>query len=638
MPETTILQWLIPGLPLLGFALMVCFGKRMPPRMAGVLSSLWISLSFVLSCILFFNLPDSGSLETSLGNWFSAGDFQIGFGFLIDHLSIIMMLVITGVGALIHVYSIGYMKGDRAFSTFFAYLNLFVFFMLLLVMSDNYIFLFAGWEGVGLCSYLLIGFWYAEEANNRAASKAFIMNRIGDFAMLLGLFLMFRYFGSLQFDTVFSHAEAWSPASASLTAITLLLFIGATGKSAQIPLYTWLPDAMAGPTPVSALIHAATMVTAGVYLVVRSHVLFALTPITMEVIFITGLVTSIFAGTIGMKQNDIKKVLAWSTISQLGLMFFALGMGAFTAGFFHLITHAFFKGLLFLAAGSVIHGLGGEQDIRKMGGLRNSMKTTHLVFLTGTLAIAALPPFSGFFSKDGILLSAFHYSFTGHTQDPHTDNYLLWALGLISGLITVLYMFRLYFLVFRGSSRVDPKVHAHESPAVMTIPLLVLAFLSLTGGLINLPSVFGGNAALEKYMQAIVPSAEGGSAGTETMLMLISLVLIGIVIYFTYRKYVLLREVPEEDAAMHGSGKLLNRKYYVDELYNAIIVRPLHALSEFFSLGVEKLIDGIVIGSAAGTAMLGQAYRRVQNGNAGFYLFAIALGAAGFIVFKLLFA
>jgi NADH-quinone oxidoreductase subunit L len=402
----------------------------------------------------------------------SVGGLTIPFAFQIDHLSIIMMMVITGVGSLIHVYSIGYMHGDEGFNRFFSYLNLFIFFMLTLVMANNYILMFVGWEGVGLCSYLLIGFWYKNQEYNKAANKAFIMNRIGDLAMLFGLFLLFQYAGTLTFDGVNESVSRIVPDENMLTAITILLFIGACGKSAQLPLYTWLPDAMAGPTPVSALIHAATMVTAGIYMIVRSNLLFSLAPFTLEIIMVVGIVTAIFAGSIALKQNDIKKVLAYSTVSQLGLMFFAIGVGAYEAAMFHLITHAFFKALLFLSAGSVIHGLGGEQDIRKMGGLDKRMKITHWVFGFGVLAIMAVPPFSGFFSKDSILIAAYHIS-------P-----VLWVIGLFAGLLTAYYMMRVYAVVFRGDERMSAEVskHIHESPRVITTPLIVLTVLAILVG------------------------------------------------------------------------------------------------------------------------------------------------------------
>ena len=624
MDNYSLISFLVPGLPLLGFLIQVLFGKRIPEKIAGFIASGWIVISFFLTCALFMQVRNAGEVDASLGTWFSAGGLNISFSFLIDHISIIMMLVITGVGSLIHIYSIGYMHGDDGFNRFFGYLNLFVFFMLLLVMADNYVLLFVGWEGVGLCSYLLIGFWFKNEEYNNAAKKAFIMNRIGDLAMLIGLFLLFNYFGSLNFKDVFSSASSWAVSTPTITAITLLLFVGATGKSAQIPLYTWLPDAMAGPTPVSALIHAATMVTAGIYLIVRSHILFTLAPVTMDVILITGLATSIFAATIGLKQNDIKKVLAYSTVSQLGLMFFGIGVGSYEGGFFHLVTHAFFKALLFLAAGSVIHGLSGEQDIRKMGGLRKKMPVTHFVFLVGTLAICALPPFSGFFSKDQILLAAWE------------KNPIWWGLGMFSGLLTVYYMFRLYFVVFTGETRADAETahHIHESPNVITIPLLILALLSFAGGVINLP----GSEFFGKWIGVSVENAEGVSATVEILLMVLSVVLILYVVYLAARKYRNGKTIPESDAQLSGMGKVLSFKYYIDEFYDALITRPLRKISDFFYRILDlRLIDGIVNGTGRMMTGISGYARLLQTGTIGFYLFAMAIGVAGIIIIKLIF-
>ena len=595
--------------------------------MAGIHASGWIVLSFILSCVLFCKLQSEESIHFTLTNWFSAGNLTIPFAFLVDHLSILMMLVITGVGSLIHIYSIGYMHGDEGFNRFFAYLNLFVFFMLILVMADNYVLMFVGWEGVGLCSYLLIGFWFKNQDYNKAANKAFIMNRIGDLALLIGLFLMFQYFGSLQFEEVFNTAADWVPDTQIITIITILLFIGACGKSAQIPLYTWLPDAMAGPTPVSALIHAATMVTAGIYMIVRSNILFSLAPLTMDTIMIVGIVTSIFAGTIALKQNDIKKILAYSTVSQLGLMFFAIGVGAYEAGFFHLITHAFFKALLFLGAGSVIHGLGGEQDIRKMGGIRKYMKTTHLVFGLGVLAIIALPPFSGFFSKDDILSGAYE------------KNPALWVIGLISGLLTAIYMLRLYFVVFTGEERMDAKTksHIHESPYVITIPLIVLAILAVAGGVLDIPELFGGNKMMMHFLEPVIPAQEHAIASsTEWILMTVSTVAILAILLLARLKYMQKKQVPESDAELKGFGKVLNAKYYVDEIYDAIIVKPLHGIGNTFSKYFEAFIDGIVNGSAALVNYFSGQLKVIQNGNISYYLFALALGVGFILIFILL--
>ncbi|MBC8047627.1 MAG: NADH-quinone oxidoreductase subunit L, partial [Fimbriimonadaceae bacterium] len=482
-------------------------------------------------------------------------------------------------------------------------------------------------------SYLLIGFWFKNQDYNKAANKAFIMNRIGDLAMLFGLFLLFNYYGSLTYGEEFNNAKIYVPDTNTITAITILLFIGACGKSAQLPLYTWLPDAMAGPTPVSALIHAATMVTAGIYMIVRSNILFTLAPFTQEIIMVVGIATSIFAGTIALKQNDIKKVLAYSTVSQLGLMFFALGIGAYEAGFFHLVTHAFFKALLFLAAGSVIHGLNGEQDIRKMGGLSKHMKITHWVFGLGVLAICAVPPFSGFFSKDTILISAYEH------------HPVLWAIGLVSGLITAFYMMRLYFVVFRGEERfvvggdTNHGHHGvHESPKVITIPLIILCVLAIVGGVINIPHLFGGDKMMMHYLSDVVPIHEHGnvSVSEEWILMGISTCAILAIIFVAFSKYYKRKDVPESDTELKGYGKVLNAKYYVDEIYDAAIVRPWNKLSAFFSNIFEKyVVDGAVNGSARLVQELSNNLRLLQVGTIGFYLFTMVIGVICLLVYKM---
>jgi len=539
-----------------------------------------------------------------------------------------MLLIITGVGFLIHVYSIGYMHGDEGFKRFFSYLNLFVFFMLLLVMGANYLLMYVGWEGVGLCSYLLIGFWFRNQAYNDAANKAFIMNRIGDLGMLLGIITIFANLGTIQYQDVFSNSSQLN--STTVTLITLFLFVGAIGKSAQIPLYTWLPDAMAGPTPVSALIHAATMVTAGVYMVARNNILYAMSPFTLQVIVGIGLATAILAATIAVKQNDIKKVLAYSTVSQLGLMFLALGLGSFSSGIFHMTTHAFFKALLFLGAGSVIHALHGEQDIRAMGGLRKYLPITSLTFLTGVLAISGIPPFAGFFSKDEILAHAF------------ADNFMVWALAVFASLLTVFYMFRLYFLTFAGEVRADKHRmdHIHESPKVITIPLLVLAALSVLGGLMGVPEVLWGSNWIEHFLSPVFAASSGYlqthelSHSTEYGLMASVIALTGVVIGLAYSRYVAKKHVPVADAAQIGSiQKLMSAKYYVDEIYDAIIVRPLFALSaKMESLieksGIDKLVNGLGSIVTAGSRGL----RLLQNGSMGFYIFVMVIGVVLFLV------
>jgi len=623
-----IITTLIPALPLLGFFVHICLKGRISEKAAGFHASAWIVLSFALSLVLFFQLNSTDAIQVQLFDWFSAGGLTVPFAFQIDQLSIIMMLVITGVGSLIHIYSIGYMHGDEGFNRFFSYLNLFVFFMLTLVMANNYVLMFVGWEGVGLCSYLLIGFWFKNQEFNKAANKAFIMNRIGDLALLFGLFLLFQYTGTLTFIGVNESLVKVVPDPQMLTIITILLFIGACGKSAQLPLHTWLPDAMAGPTPVSALIHAATMVTAGIYMIVRSNMLFTLAPFTLEIIMVVGIVTAIFAGSIALKQNDIKKILAYSTVSQLGLMFFAIGVGAYEAAFFHLVTHAFFKALLFLGAGSVIHGMSGEQDIRKMGGLEKNMKITHWVFGFGVLAIMAVPPFSGFFSKDNILVAAYHIS-------P-----ILWGVGLIAGLFTVAYMMRLYYVVFRGEGRMSAEVksHIHESPKVITTPLIILTVLAIFGGLLNVPHLFGGDKMMMHYLSPVVPIDEHHMpAATEWMLMAFASLAIVLTVVAMRIKYMEKKQVPEADANIKGFAKVLNHKYYVDELYNAVIVKPLHLFSNFLYKVIDvQVIDGIVNGTGKFSTYCSTQLKNLQTGTVSFYLFAMALGMVGILLLIIL--
>lgn len=477
-------------LPLVGF--FILFGCRhlLPKSWSGWVATLLMGLSFSAAVQTFLQLRQTGIFTVPLFHWFDIGNISFQQALLVDPLSILMTLIITGVGFLIHLYSIGYMSHDEEPGRFFSYLNLFVFFMLVLVLSDSYLGMFVGWEGVGLCSYLLIGFWHRTPAYNQAAKKAFIMNRIGDLGFILGLFGILATFGSCTFSAVFSQAWALPSGFPMLTFITLCLFVGAMGKSAQIPLYTWLPDAMAGPTPVSALIHAATMVTAGIYMMARSHVLYSLSPFTLAFVIGIGATTALVGGVIALAQRDIKKVLAYSTVSQLGFMFVALGLGSYTVALFHMTTHAFFKALLFLGAGSVIHALDGEQNLSKMGGLLKSLPVTALTFLVGVLAIMGMPPFSGFFSKDAILIAAAERS------------WLLFGFMTLLSILTALYMMRLFYLAFMGSSRVDPRVHPHESPWTMTLPLILLALLSLGGGLLNLP--FGSKP--ERLSHFLMPS------------------------------------------------------------------------------------------------------------------------------------
>ena len=536
------------------------------------------------------------------------------------------MLIITGIGALIHIYSIGYMHDDERLNSFFAQMNLFTFSMLLLVMGANYLILFIGWEGVGFCSYLLIGFWFKNPAFNYAARKAFVMNRIGDLGFILGIIMLFFTFKSVSFNEVFSQAATLQSGAPILTLITLLLLVGAVGKSAQIPLFTWLPDAMAGPTPVSALIHAATMVTAGIYMIARSSILYNLAPITSNVMIVLGLTTAIITAIVGLRQNDIKKVLAYSTVSQLGYMFLALGLGAYSAAIFHVTTHAFFKALLFLGAGSIIHAMGGEQDIRKMGGLRSKMPITFITFLIATLAISGIPPFSGFFSKDLILTKAFETS-------PW-----LYAFALGGALITCFYMFRLFYLVFFGNQRLS-SAHPHESPRVMTVPLMVLSVLSLFGGFLNIPALFGGNSGFENFLHKAVTSKESGEihSATEIGLIIVSLSLLGIIILLAYRTYVKKSTVPAADGAPSSLiARIVANKFYLDEIFAALIAKPFGRLSVFLFKSVEvKVLDSAVDGVGTLTSRLGSLVRRLQQGNISFYLFAMVAGILLFIIFIL---
>lgn len=623
------LALLVPALPLLGFLITGIANKRLKHNQAGIIASTMVGLSFLISVALFFILRNSGqdAATVTLFNWIAIGNLNIPFAFLIDHLSLTMMLIVTGVGTLIHIYSIGYMHDDDRVNSFFAQMNLFTFSMLLLVMGSNYLVLFIGWEGVGLCSYLLIGFWFKNPAYNYAARKAFVMNRIGDLGFILGIILLFFTFKSVTFTEIFSQAGAMQVGTPVITLITLLLLVGATGKSAQIPLYTWLPDAMAGPTPVSALIHAATMVTAGIYMIARSSILYNLAPLTLDLIIVLGMATAIFAAIIGLKQNDIKKVLAYSTVSQLGYMFLALGLGAYSTAVFHVTTHAFFKALLFLGAGSVIHAMGGEQDIRKMGGLRSKMPLTYLTFLAATLAISGIPPFSGFFSKDMILSKAFEHS-------P-----VLYALGLGTALITCFYMFRLFYLVFFGENRLA-EAHPHESPKVMTVPLMVLAVLSVIGGFLNIPALFGGNLSFSNYLQSAVASkaTEEMSHSTEIGLIVLSVVLLAGIIYWAYQTFVKKAEIPSGDEVeLPTLPRVITNKFYIDEIYRAVFEKPFGYLSDFLFKKVESTVLAPAVEEVGTlTAQLGALTRKLQRGNMSFYLFAMVAGILLFVVFILL--
>lgn len=622
------LVWLIPVFPLVGFLLISLFKKALPGNLSGVLASVLVLASFCISLGLFLTVDQPVTIDYF--NWIHAGSLSVSFSFLIDHASIVMLLIVTGVGFLIHVYSIGYMAHDESKARFFAQLNLFIFFMLILVMASNYVLMFAGWEGVGLCSYLLIGFWFKNDDYNRAANKAFIMNRIGDLGFLLGIILIYITFGSTNFKEVFNGTKGFSDNAPVIVAITMLLFIGAMGKSAQIPLYTWLPDAMAGPTPVSALIHAATMVTAGIYMVVRSNVLYSLAPTTLAFITVIGTATAIFSATIAISQTDIKKVLAYSTVSQLGYMFVALGVGSYATGLFHVTTHAFFKALLFLAAGSVIHAMGGEQDIRKMGGLRKKLPLTFIVFLIGTLAISGVPPFAGFFSKDEILAHAY------------IQNQFLFVILAITSVLTAYYMFRVTFLTFFGNFRGtnEQAHHLHESPAVMTIPLVILAILSTVGGFLGMPHILSENHLFQKYLDPLVTTPSSiihgePSAFFEWTVVVISIVVLAIL--YLWEKGVFERRVPAlDEKQFRTADRIMFNKYYVDELYDTIIVKPLYRLGDLcYRIFDNRIIDGFVNVTGKGVVWSGRTLRFVQNGNIGFYIFIMVAGIIALLFFNL---
>jgi len=627
---------LIPVFPLLGFLVIGLFGKKFSKGLVGVIGCGTVLASLILSIYAFTILlgdETDASYTIHLFNWIHAGNFTADFSFLIDPLSVIFLLIITGVGFLIHVYSIGYMRDDPAFARFFSHLNLFVFFMLLLVLGDNYLIMFVGWEGVGLCSYLLIGFWFKNTEYNKAANKAFIMNRVGDLGFILGIILIFITFGSIKYSEVFDTASSFPSNQAVMITITLLLFIGAAGKSAQIPLYTWLPDAMAGPTPVSALIHAATMVTAGIYMIARSNILYTLAPISMDIVAGVGLFTALFAASIGLFQNDIKKVLAYSTISQLGYMFLALGIGAYTGAVFHVMTHAFFKALLFLCAGSVIHAMSGEQDIRNMGGLKKHLPKTFLTFLIGTIAIAGLPPFAGFFSKDEILAHAYTY------------NPFFWLMGVLCSVMTAFYMFRLFYLTFYGKFRGTEKQqhHLHESPKTMTIPLIVLAVLSVIGGIFGIPEVMGGNHFLKEFLSPVFSASDLKmlsnklSHSTEIWLMSIAVIAAAVSIYSAYYYFVKKENLPLADSAIiNPVQKTIYNKYYMDELYANLFTKPLDWLSDKLHKIIElKAIDRAVNFVGEGVTWASAQARLIQTGYIGFYIFAMVIGIILILLYKL---
>ncbi len=639
------LRW-IPLLPLIGF-LINGLGARADLTPARVRRIHWIAClapfgSFLISVFAFtklLGLPAEGRLLTdTVFTWIAAGNFTANLTFSLDPLSSVMTLVVTGVGFLIHVYSIGYMHGDGSYSRYFSYLNLFMAMMLVLVLGGNLLLLFLGWEGVGLCSYFLIGFWYEDPEKAYAGLKAFVVNRIGDFGFLLGLFLLFWSLGqkgvwTIEFGSIQEHVHLLSPAV--ITAVCLLLFMGAMGKSAQIPLYVWLPDAMAGPTPVSALIHAATMVTAGVYMVARMHFLFIASDFAMHWVAWTGAITALFAATIGVCQNDIKKVLAYSTVSQLGYMFVGVGVGAYAAGIFHLMTHAFFKALLFLGAGSVMHAMGNETDIRKMGGLRKKMPWTFWTFIVATLAISGFPPFSGFFSKDEILWQSY---------SSHFGSTALWAVLWIAAAVTSFYMFRLVFLTFFGEPR-DAHLHehAHESPAVMTVPLALLAVGAAAAGLVGIPASWGFTNLFEHFLEPVVGGLPHGahvSHAVELLFVGLSIAVAFAGLFLAWWFYLRSRELPERLAGRYARlYDLVYNKYYVDELYDALFVRPIRNLSEKF---LWKIFDagfidnGLVNGTARFFQRSARSLRRIQVGDVQGYAFAMVVGMLAIIGFLLL--
>jgi NADH-quinone oxidoreductase subunit L len=623
--------YLIPMLPLVGFLINGLGRNFLSKKMVGLIGSGVMVFSFAIS-LFVFNQVSAEGFNTEilfLFDFIKTAGLDIPFALQFDQLSTLFLLVITGIGSLIHIYSTAYMHEESSahYARYFAYLNLFVFFMLILVLGSSYVTMFIGWEGVGLSSYLLIGFWFTNNHYNNAAKKAFVMNRIGDLGFLLAIFWMLAQFGTITYAGVFEKAGT-VPVSV-VTGITLLMFVGAMGKSAQIPLYTWLPDAMAGPTPVSALIHAATMVTAGIYMIARSNVLYSLAPVTQNVVAMIGVATALLAATIALRQNDIKKVLAYSTVSQLGLMFLALGVGAYTAGVFHVMTHAFFKALLFLGAGSVIHAMHHEQDIYKMGGLRKKLPVTHLTFLIGCLAIAGIPPFAGFFSKDEILTAALE------------KNIVLYVLGVLTSLMTAFYMFRMYFLTFHGSFRgTDEQYHhVHESPVAMTMPLVILALLSIVGGWIGIPAVFAENAhRLSNFLSPVYATThvqnEMHVSHTTELALMGSVVLLILISIFSAKQFFAKADITEERSS--AFGKLLENKWYIDELYDFIIVQPINQISSFFARIIDiKIIDGMVNGVGKLIHFSARQIRLIQSGQVGSYVLIMVVSIILFFIFQM---
>jgi NADH-quinone oxidoreductase subunit L len=632
----TEIFWLIPFIPAVSTFILAVFGKKLPKKYVSFQACFAVFASFIIAVISLIGLIQAGHesypIVKSLFPWIQSGSFSANLSFQLDPLSVVMALVVTGVGFLIHVYSLGYMAEDKGYTRYFTYLNLFTFAMLVLVMASNVVLMFVGWEGVGLCSYLLIGFWFEKHSAANAGKKAFIVNRIGDAGFILGILFIFITFGSGEFTAINSAIGNGTITQGIATLIAILLFVGAIGKSAQIPLYVWLPDAMEGPTPVSALIHAATMVTAGVYMVSRMNLLFSLSGVAAQIVAVVGGVTAFYAATMALTQNDIKRVLAYSTISQIGYMFIGCGVGAYASGMFHLYTHAFFKSLLFLAAGSVMHALSGELDMRKMGGLRKYLPLTYPTFLVGAIAIAGIPFFSGFFSKDAILTEAFAQR-----------QYFVWALGLMGAILTAFYMFRLIFLTFFGEERLEEhaKKHLHESPRVMTTPLLILAFFSVVAGYIGLPVVFGEKLNwFGQFLEPVIKPAPEAHlvAGTEWGLILISVAVALLGIYIAYMFYLRNPQIPHTLVARFPwLYKLLYNKYYVDEIYNAFFVRPLVRGSEIVYDNFDlKVIDGAVNGSGSVANFTGKILSYLQSGIIKDYAWIFLVGVILFLGYLLL--
>ncbi len=609
---------LIPLLPFIGFLINGLAFPKLPKQIAGIIGTIPPLAAFGLSLELFLNFNGSAQI-IPISDWIQVGELSIPLALQIDQLSIMMLLIITGVGTLIHIYSSAYMSHDAGFGKFFAFLNLFVFFMLILVLGSGFVTLFIGWEGVGLCSYLLIGFWNQKNSYGDAARKAFIMNRIGDLGFLIGIFLLFQEFGTASYQEVFEAVKAGSGTNLGL--IAFCLFIGAMGKSAQIPLFTWLPDAMAGPTPVSALIHAATMVTAGIYLVIRANVLFELSPDVLHFVGWIGLATALLGAAIGLFQNDIKKVLAYSTVSQLGYMFMGLGASAYTASFFHVMTHAFFKALLFLGAGSVIHAMSDEQDIRKMGGLKSKLPITYITFLLGTIAISGIPPFAGFFSKDEILAHLYHHDM------------VMWSLAIVGSALTSFYMFRVFLVTFHGNFRgtEHQAAHLHESPIAITIPLIILAVLSVVGGMINLPEFVGGHEFLANWLNPLLP--EGSNEALEvhfaSLEFLAPLAAAFIPAILAIQIYGSKQTVPAKDGEISGFQKIVYDKFYIDEAYDFIFVKPIAFLSNFFYEFIDFLVIDLLV-ETVGKIVKSSSneIRKIQTGTIGFYVFMMVISIA----------